>query len=50
MVGTEKGPQRSQCTRSKRQWDTWVLIGEDIYIYFFFGKMTNVTTDCFIRI
>ena len=29
MVGTEKGPQSSQCTRSKRQWDTWVLIGKD---------------------
>ena len=28
MVGTEKGPQRSQCTRSNTHLETWVLTGK----------------------
>ena len=28
-MGTEKGPQISQCTRSNTQWDTCWLVGKD---------------------
>ena len=48
MVGIEKGPQRSECTRSKTQWDTWVLIGKDNLFFLAKWQMSQqiVLLDC----